>query len=402
MNLKDKMTKEEVFSAAKHWSEQTKREVEGAEKQAFYYVSIIMERELSDEYVAFNPIEETTIGVHYIARQDTKKAVHHLSNAAKRGDQDARAILKDNYNLNVTPQTQTKSKHVQPEPIITPSGEVFDEAEMQVLMQKAMAGDVQASKKLEEKYGASLTKNTATSSTINHQTSSSEKNSTKQTVVTTKKSNPIAALFRYLIFGIFVALLVIYFTSDNDLSPEIRDIKNSLSQSVNSLSEGFSKETSQKSARKSLPKIPKQNWNNVHMLPGEKFSFAKLTIRHSYPQLIAAARNDDIEAKVQVGLMYMYGEGINQDFDKAVYWFKESAKDNHPQGQKMLAFTYYGNQNKQAFKYFKKAALQGDLEAQHWISNLYYRGEGVRQSTSEADYWNKKAVEQEMKAMFSK
>lgn len=381
MNLKDKMTKEEIFGAAKHWSEQTKREVEGADEQAFYYVSIIMERELSDEYVAFNPIEETTIGVHYIGRQDTKKAVHHLSNAAKRGDQDARAILKDNYNLNVAPQTQTKSKHVQPEPIITPSGELFDEAEAQALMQKAMAGDVQAIKKMEEKYGASLT---------------------KKTMVATKKSSPIAALFRYLIFGIFVALLVIYFTADNDLSPEIRDIKNSLSQSVNSLSENLSKETSQKSARKSLPKIPKQNWNNVHMLPGEKFSFAKLTIRHSYPQLIAAARNDDIEAKVQVGLMYMYGEGINQDFDKAVYWFKESAKGNHPQGQKMLAFTYYGNQNKQAFKYFKKAALQGDLEAQHWMSNLYYRGEGVRQSTSEADYWNKKAVEQEMKAMFSK
>ena len=62
--------------------------------------------------------------------------------------------------------------------------------------------------------------------------------------------------------------------------------------------------------RNNLPKIPKQNWNKVFMIPGPNFSFDKLNISLPYQQLITSARNGDTKAKIQVGMMYMNGVGI--------------------------------------------------------------------------------------------
>lgn len=163
---------------------------------------------------------------------------------------------------------------------------------------------------------------------------------------------------------------------------------------------GTNSKTTAFSNNKKLQKIPKQNWNKVFMIPGPNFSFDKLNIRLPYRQLINAARSGDKEAKIQVAILYMHGVGVKHDFQKAEYWFNKSAQDKHPQGQKMLAFTYFGtkdkSQNHLAFKYFRAAALQGDLEAQYWTSRLYQNGDGVSRDIEKADYWNNKAMMQEM------
>lgn len=163
---------------------------------------------------------------------------------------------------------------------------------------------------------------------------------------------------------------------------------------------GENSKTTAFSNNKKLPKIPKQNWNKVFMIPGPNFSFDKLNIRLPYQQLINAARSGDKEAKIQVAILYMHGVRVKHDFQKAEYWFNKSAQDKHPQGQKMLAFTYFGtkdkSQNHLAFKYFRAAALQGDLEAQYWTSRLYQNGDGVSRDIEKADYWNNKAMMQEM------
>ena len=138
------------------------------------------------------------------------------------------------------------------------------------------------------------------------------------------------------------------------------------------------------------------NWNKVYLLPSEKFSFAKLNIKHSFQQLIIAARNGDADAKIQVAMMYMHGVGILQDFDKAEYWFKKSAEDQHPQGQKMYGYTFPSSQKSQAFKYIKKAAQQGDMEAQYLTSRFYRDGVGVKRNKEKAEYWLNKAIGTDM------
>lgn len=55
--------------------------------------------------------------------------------------------------------------------------------------------------------------------------------------------------------------------------------------------------------------------------------------------------------------------GIEQSYEKAVYWYR-------------------------------KAAEQGNMVAQHNLGNCYYKGEGVTQNYNEAIQWYRKAAEQ--------
>ncbi|MFT5806551.1 MAG: hypothetical protein ACI9LG_000821 [Moritella dasanensis] len=227
----------------------------------------------------------------------------------------------------------------------------------------------------------------------------------------TKKPRRVFSILGYMIIGSVIVLFTTFLFPDKaaDLASYIErltttsDVQSQTKQVVN---KAFSRsaENSKLSAssnQNSYSKTPKQDWNQVYMIPGPKFSFKQLNITQSYQQLINAARRGDKEAKIQVALLYMHGVGVTQDFEKAVYWFNKSAKDKHPQGQKMLAYTYFGtkdkSQNHLAFKYFRAAAQQGDLEAQSWTSRLYHDGNGVKRDTTKANYWNKKATDQEMR-----
>ena len=70
----------------------------------------------------------------------------------------------------------------------------------------------------------------------------------------------------------------------------------------------------------------------------------------------------------QNGLGYCYARGIvvDQDFDKAAYWFKAAAK-------------------------------QGFGIAKFNLANCYYLGKGMRQDFPLADYWYSKAAEDGVK-----
>ena len=83
--------------------------------------------------------------------------------------------------------------------------------------------------------------------------------------------------------------------------------------------------------------------------------------------LKAKANNGDAEAQFNLGIAYDNGEGVEQSYSQAVYWYK-------------------------------KAAEQDLAEAQYNLGNAYDNGEGVEQSYSQAVYWYKKAAEQGLAA----
>ena len=61
----------------------------------------------------------------------------------------------------------------------------------------------------------------------------------------------------------------------------------------------------------------------------------------------------------------------------------------------MLGIYYYEQQNnKEAVKWFRKAAEQGDATAQYYLGLCYYRGKGVRKDHEEALRWLCMASEQ--------
>ena len=206
-----------------------------------------------------------------------------------------------------------------------------------------------------------------------------------------KGAFPTSVVLKYLAFAVLVASLTFYLRSMTTVLPQ----DTSAMINVKKIERPAINTSANKERRVISDSIDKVDWNNVYLLPGDKFSFKKLNIKHSYQQLITAARNGNSDAKIQVAMLYMHGIGVKRDFDKAEYWFKQSAKDNHPQGQKMYGYTFYGKQNSEAFKYFRKAAQQGDIEAQYLISKFYLEGTGVQKSKEKSEYWFKQAFAKE-------
>lgn len=128
------------------------------------------------------------------------------------------------------------------------------------------------------------------------------------------------------------------------------------------------------------------------------------------------AESGDVEAQFEMGMIYYFGNGVAQDYNEAVEWYKLAAEQGLLKAkywldislglkekirkaelgdvgaQKYLGLIYYNgevvSQNcKEAVKWFTMAAEQGDADAQNNMGVLYQRGEGVRQDYVQAYKW---------------
>lgn len=89
--------------------------------------------------------------------------------------------------------------------------------------------------------------------------------------------------------------------------------------------------------------------------------------------------NNNFNAQCRLGICYYYGQGIEQDYTKAVYWFKKTAEQGNALAQCYLGSCFYNGQGveqdyTQAFNWYKKSAEQGIANAQFNLGNLYDRG----------------------------
>ena len=105
------------------------------------------------------------------------------------------------------------------------------------------------------------------------------------------------------------------------------------------------------------------------------------------------------QVQYKLGNMYYYGEGVKQDYQEALKWYRIAAEQGHVEAQKRLGDMYnFGSDIKEdfqeAFKWYKKAAEQGHVEAQKWLGHLYSFGSGIKQDSQEGFKWYKKAAEQ--------
>jgi len=79
----------------------------------------------------------------------------------------------------------------------------------------------------------------------------------------------------------------------------------------------------------------------------------------------------------------------NGKYKEAVKWFKKAANQGNASAQTNLGFMYDNGQGvrqdyKEAVKWYKKAANQGDAGAQYNLGFMYKNGQGVRQDKSQA------------------
>ena len=96
-----------------------------------------------------------------------------------------------------------------------------------------------------------------------------------------------------------------------------------------------------------------------------------------------AADAGDADAQLSLAYMYLRGEGVEQDYEKAFKWTEKSAEQGLAQAQNELGRAY--EQMKQdynkAIEWYKKAAAQGYRDAQKNLDRLYENG-GASQTAS--------------------
>ena len=106
----------------------------------------------------------------------------------------------------------------------------------------------------------------------------------------------------------------------------------------------------------------------------------------------ALAEQGDSDAQFNMGIVYLQGLGVTQDYQAAFKWFKKATEQKHAIAQFSLGAMYLqglgvSQDYKVAFNWFKKAAEQGGSQAQSVLSSMYEEGIGIPQDYTRAHMW---------------
>ncbi|MEP6933430.1 MAG: SEL1-like repeat protein [Nitrospirota bacterium] len=112
-----------------------------------------------------------------------------------------------------------------------------------------------------------------------------------------------------------------------------------------------------------------------------------------------AAEQGDAASQFNLGLMYDTGEGVTQDYQEAVRWYRLAAAQGHANAQFNLAVMYahgYGvvQDYQEAIRLYQALAEQGEADAQTNLASMYAHGQGVAHDYQEAARWFQLAAEQ--------
>ncbi|TFI32869.1 sel1 repeat family protein, partial [Histophilus somni] len=112
----------------------------------------------------------------------------------------------------------------------------------------------------------------------------------------------------------------------------------------------------------------------------------------AFPLLKQLGEKGNAKAQAVLGTMYMFGQGITQNSQQAVYWYTKAAEQGAAKAQSMLGFMYTNGlgvtqNSQQAVYWFTKAAEQGAAEVQLYLGVMYANGQGVAQNYQQAVYW---------------
>ncbi|MDR4494815.1 MAG: SEL1-like repeat protein [Nitrospirales bacterium] len=105
------------------------------------------------------------------------------------------------------------------------------------------------------------------------------------------------------------------------------------------------------------------------------------------------------KAQVQIGYQYAYGEGVRQNADEAVRWYRKAADQGNAKAQSNLGKMYEDGLGvkedwAEAVRWYRKSAEQGYAEGQFNLGRAYQFGLAVPQNRQEAIRWFDRAGDQ--------
>jgi TPR repeat protein len=120
----------------------------------------------------------------------------------------------------------------------------------------------------------------------------------------------------------------------------------------------------------------------------------------AFREFLAAAKLGSVEAQHRVARCYENGEGVTENVQEAVSWYRKAAERGFAPAQRSLGYSFeFGKGGLQkdvaaAVGWYRKAAVQEDALAQVWLGEAYQYGVGAEKSDREAVKWYRKAAEQ--------
>lgn len=115
----------------------------------------------------------------------------------------------------------------------------------------------------------------------------------------------------------------------------------------------------------------------------------------SIEELTKLAVQGDAAAIRKLADMYFYGEGVEEDNEKAIELYLKLADQNDSEVNRRIGVCYSCLEDyEKAVEWYLKAAEQGNDEAQCNLGTCYYSGEGVEEDTEKAIEWYLKSAEQ--------
>lgn len=110
-----------------------------------------------------------------------------------------------------------------------------------------------------------------------------------------------------------------------------------------------------------------------------------------------AAEHGSAAAQYNLGVMYVYGEHVQQDHRQAASWFRQAAEQGYAPAQYNLGYLHerglgVQKDEPQALEWYRKAADQGDVAAQNNLGVAYENGLGVPKDEQRALDWYLKAA----------
>ncbi len=88
-----------------------------------------------------------------------------------------------------------------------------------------------------------------------------------------------------------------------------------------------------------------------------------------------AAEQGDIAAQYDLGLMYAKGHGVPRDYVEAAKWYRRAAEQGHADAQRDLGVMYFDGEGVpqdfvKAYMWLNSAAAQGDRKSQQLIDKV--------------------------------
>lgn len=124
------------------------------------------------------------------------------------------------------------------------------------------------------------------------------------------------------------------------------------------------------------------------------FGLTTASIAVDFSAIKASANRGDAKARGELARMYEYGDGVQENSELALVWYKLGSQSGDVYSNNWLGHYYLSNDEYlMAFNHFKAASQKDYIPSYHMIAFMHEMGLYVNTDKKEAKKWYKKSCD---------